>query len=125
MIFGIGCDITEISRIERAHTRFGNLFINRILTPYEQEHSHGSLIQYLAGRFAAKEAAVKALGTGFQNGIRMIDIEIQTSALGAPILFFYEKALAIAKENSITKSFISISHERQYAVAFVILETNQ
>lgn len=124
MIYGTGCDITEIARIEHALERFGDHFMQKILSPREREELHGRPAEYLAGRFAAKEAAVKALGTGFRAGIQMAHVEILNNELGAPVLTFLAQALDYAKAHGITRNFLSLSHERRYAVAFVVLETD-
>ena len=122
MIYGTGCDIVEIPRIEHALSRFGERFMNKILSAREQKEVHGRLAEYLAARFAAKEAAVKALGTGFRQGIQMPQIEITNNALGAPSLTFLDEASRYASEHGITRAFVSLSHERHSAVAFVVLE---
>lgn len=122
MIIGIGCDIVDIPRIQRSVQRFGKAFLKRVYTEKEQDNIHGVKEQYLAGRFAAKEACVKALGTGFTQGIQMTDIEIVTDKGGAPALFLYGRARHLADERGITAIHVSISHEKGYALAFVVLE---
>ena len=124
MIIGTGCDITDITRIERALARFGAHFSQKILTLDEQKSAHGKPSQYLAGRFAAKEAAVKALGTGFRRGIWFTEIQILTNPLGAPTLSFLGKAASLTQELGVLKTHVSISHEQHYALAFVVLEGN-
>ncbi|MBQ7618264.1 MAG: holo-ACP synthase [Desulfovibrio sp.] len=122
MILGTGCDLSDIRRIERILSRFERNFLLKILTPAEQKNLHGCKAQYVAGRFAAKEACAKALGTGFQQGLTFTDLEILTDQLGAPCLYFHGQAKALAHRLGVKKSFVSISHERNYALAFVILE---
>jgi holo-[acyl-carrier protein] synthase len=82
MIIGVGVDIAELDRIARSHARFGEKFSARILTPAEMALVPANAIPFLASRFAAKEAAVKALGTGFSGGITFQDIEIQLRCAG-------------------------------------------
>ncbi len=125
MIFGIGCDIVEIERIEHALERFGDRFMQKILSAREQAELHGRAAAYLASRFAAKEAAVKALGTGFRNGIQMPQIEITNNALGAPCLTFLGEAQRYAQSKYVSQAFVSLSHERHAAVAFVVLEAER
>lgn len=126
MIVGMGTDIVEIGRIRAGLDRFGRRYAARILSPAElallAPGDGLPAASRLAGRFAAKEAAVKALGTGFSNGICLHDVEILADALGKPRLVFAARAEARRQELGARRSHISISHERQYAVAMVILE---
>ncbi|PCJ62050.1 MAG: hypothetical protein COA79_05020 [Planctomycetota bacterium] len=124
MIVGTGIDIVEISRIEKSMEKFGQKFLDKILTKKEMEYCQTmrNPTPTLAGRFAAKEAAVKALGTGIQNGVSWKDIEIENNELGKPVLRFYDKAKEIADKLLAINYFISISHSKENAVAFVILE---
>ena len=124
MIVGIGVDITEVNRIERLYRKFGSRFYQRILTENEidqfylrQNHPH-----FLATRFAAKEAAAKALGTGFRQNIGFQCFEIQSDPSGQPKLMLQGSAKALAQQRLVSKTFLSISDEKQYAVAMVILE---
>jgi len=124
VIVGIGVDITEVNRIERLYRKFGSRFYQRILTENEidqfylrQNHPH-----FLATRFAAKEAAAKALGTGFRQNIGFQCFEIQSDPSGQPKLMLQGSAKALAQQRLVSKTFLSISDEKQYAVAMVILE---
>lgn len=124
MIFGIGTDIVLISRILRSIDKYGEKFAERILSPvelseYKSSNDPGRL---LAKRFAAKEATSKAFGTGFRDGLSLKDIEVGHDELGKPVLCFYNKAEQFIKENGIKTTFISLSDEKEYAVAYVILE---
>jgi holo-[acyl-carrier protein] synthase len=114
MIKGIGIDIIELSRIEEIVTRQKKL-VDRILTENEKQTfeqlPERRKVEFLAGRFAAKEAYSKAVGTGIGKELSFLDIEIDTDHLGKPF---------IAKPEII--GFISISHSREYAVAQVIIE---
>lgn len=122
MIAGIGIDLVEISRIERIHERFGHKFIAKIFSPCETLCMPANPASWLSGRFAAKEAVVKALGTGFSNGITMQDIEVLPDTLGRPKLRFYNAALTRARELGVRGIHLSITHERCMAAAVVVLE---
>jgi holo-[acyl-carrier protein] synthase len=122
MIIGIGVDIAELGRIARSYSRFGDKFSTKILTPEEQALVPTNAIPYLASRFAAKEAAVKALGTGFSGGITFQDIEIRSDALGKPLIFFHNHAQIRCQALGVRTAHLTLSHSRENAVAMVILE---
>ncbi len=123
-IVGIGIDLIEISRIEKAFLRFGNLFLHKIFTPNEQNSFPKQIkAPMLAARFAAKEAAVKALGTGFSEGISFKDIEIFKLSNGKPELYLYRKAQKKALMLGIHKTLVTLTHTRDNAGAVVIFET--
>lgn len=123
MIIGLGLDITELDRIERSLKRFGERFVSKILTAEEISLiPQKNPVPYLAARFAAKEAAVKALGTGFADGICLHSIEIRKNERGAPKLILLDKALERSRELGVNKVMISLTHGRDSAVAVVILE---
>jgi holo-[acyl-carrier protein] synthase len=115
MITGIGLDVTEIERIEAAHKRTSK-FTERILTQQElirfSSLTPHRQIEFLAGRFAAKEAYAKALGTGIGKECSFQDIEIQSNELGKPILYF---------KGNVVNGFVSITHTKQFAAAQVVL----
>jgi holo-[acyl-carrier protein] synthase len=113
----IGVDIIEIGRIKRAVARWQDSFLKRIYTRAELESHHN--ISSLAARFAAKEAVMKALGTG-TRGVSWTDIEILANGDGAPLIRLYGRALQKSTEIGIAQFDISISHSRKYAIAFVI-----
>jgi holo-[acyl-carrier protein] synthase len=123
-ILGLGTDIVEIARIELALQRSQRL-PQRVLTPCELTvfEQHKFPARFLAKRFAAKEAAVKALGTGIGNGISFQQVEVKNLDGGQPYLEFNGKFADLCHKLSVTKSFVSISDEQQYAVATVILES--
>lgn len=125
MLSGIGVDIIEISRFEHIQTRFGERFSNRILTTNEllQYESRGQDVRFLASRFAAKEAVSKALGTGIAKGITFQSIEIINDTYGKPELVFYGAAKALILGRNITASLLSLSDEKKYVVAMVVLES--
>lgn len=118
MIRSIGVDIVEVSRIEQSMTKMPERFLQRLFTPLEQEYclSKSSASMYLAGRFAAKEAVLKVLGTGLRN-IRWTEIEIIKDDLGKPHVRLSGRAEVLARQQEISKILLSISHSRKYAVA--------
>lgn len=124
MIAGIGTDIVSIARIRTALDRFPDRFARKILSEHEfaEFMKNSDQATFLAKRFAAKEAAVKALGTGFRHGIQHCDITVSHDTYGRPVLVFDGKAAIKMTENKITNSHLSISDERDHAVAFVVLE---
>ncbi|MDY0226224.1 MAG: holo-[acyl-carrier-protein] synthase [Desulfomicrobium apsheronum] len=122
MIIGVGVDIAELERIARSYARFGDKFSSRILTPAEMALVPANAVPFLASRFAAKEAAVKALGTGFSGGITFQDIEVRSDALGKPLLFFHNQAELRCRALGVRTTHITLSHSRENAVAMVILE---
>ena len=123
LIHGVGVDMVHIPRIEAALARFGEKFAHRILGPLELEAYAGVRNQpaMLGKNFAAKEAYVKALGTGFRFGISWRDIQVGHEELGRPCLVVSGRALAISDEYGILASHLSITDEADHAVAFVTL----
>lgn len=123
MIIGIGTDLVKLSRIEASITRFGDKFARRILSPQEfalyQAHKAPQLL--LAKRFAVKEAAGKALGTGIGQGVSWHDISIEHTDIGAPKLCLSGRAAQYAAEQGVTSQHVSISDEVGLAMAFVVL----
>ncbi|MBU3803528.1 MAG: holo-ACP synthase [Candidatus Cellulosilyticum pullistercoris] len=122
MIIGIGTDIIEIERIEKAIYKT-DTFFNKIYTAREQAYyrENHKKTETLAGLFAAKEAISKALGTGFR-GFSANDIEIVPNELGRPEVYLYGEAKALANRLEICKIHVSISHCQAYATAFAIAE---
>ena len=123
MILGIGADIVEIDRMRRSLDRFGANFARRVLTHVELAEFEASAFpeRLLAKRFAAKEAVVKAMGLGFRDGLALNLIAVVHDHYGKPQLAYQGAALAHARRLGIVESLISISDERRYAVAFVVL----
>ena len=117
----IGIDIIEIVRIQRALDRWGENFLHRVYTEPERRLYHGKPAS-LAARFAGKEAVVKALGT-CNNGISWQEIEILANHGGQPSVHLYGKAQAQADSLGLDKLAISLSHSKEYAIAFVVGET--
>ncbi len=127
MIIGIGFDLTSLPRIGSSLDRFGESFLRRVLTLNEKANMparENARIAYVAGRFAAKEAAVKALGTGFARGIGFQDMEILLLPSGAPELRFCGAALVMARKLGATVWHVSITHEKNMVGAMVILESS-
>ncbi len=124
MIFGIGTDIVEVSRIEDALARHGEGFARRILTDAELAEFQNSHTQarFLAKRFAAKEAFAKALGTGVRAPATMQNIGVSHDALGKPVLTLAPVLQTLVEEKNIVRQHLSISDEKALAVAFVVLE---
>ena len=125
MIIGIGTDIVNCKRIQHSYEKFGESFLAHILTQKEKEQMptrKESSFQWIAARFAVKEAAVKALGTGFSGGISLLHIEVLRDVSKAPYLTFLGKGLEKAEELGVKNSHVSYSHEKEFAVAYVVLE---
>ena len=114
----VGVDIIEIDRIQATLQRHGDRFLKRIYTPLEIAYCRGKTHR-LAGRFAAKEATMKALGTGVR-GVSWQDVEVIPNRRGKPLLYLHGGALARAKQLKLHDAEVSLSHSRRYAVAFVM-----
>lgn len=123
MIFGIGTDIVAIARIRQGLDRYGDKFARRILAAQELDGFAGSVkpAHYLAKRFAAKEATVKAMGTGFRDGIALSQIAVAHEASGKPLLEISGRAQEVCTALGIAESHLSLSDETDYAIAFVTL----
>jgi len=125
MIVGIGVDIIEISRLERAITQHGARFVDRVFTTREVAHCEATArrAERYATRFAAKEAARKAIGAATPVGaLAWRDVEIISSTEGAPQLEFHGRAAELVKELRVTRTHVSLSHAMEQAIAYVILE---
>ena len=116
------CSSDLLDRIEKAFASHGERFLGKILTPAERAGLPRLAVPYLAARFAAKEAAVKALGTGFRAGISYKDIDVTADELGKPLLRLTGKAGERAKELGVTRAHVSLTHGRDVAAAVVVLE---
>ena len=124
MIISIGIDIIEVARIREVLLRTPR-FADRVFTAAEREYcdSRGVVAaQHYAARFAAKEAALKALQTGWRGGISWQDVEVSARESGAPYLIFTGEVLAVYKTFSATATHLSISHTSEHAIAQVVLE---
>lgn len=124
MIIGTGIDIVNIERIERLMGRWGDHFLSRVYT--EGEISRCKRMarpsECFAIRFAAKEAFLKALGSGLRNGIQWTDIEVKNDPMGRPYLYLCRKAEEVLQSRRIEKTYLTLSHDRPFAVAHVLLE---
>jgi len=127
MIYGTGIDLIKIKRIEQVIKRWGDRFIDRVFTPDEKDFCLKRVSPYsaFALRFAAKEAFSKALGTGMKKGVAWRDIEIFHFNSGKPGLKLHGRSLALCKDENITSFHVSLSDEKEYGVAMVILEKKE
>jgi len=125
-IYGIGIDIVEVKRIQEASRQWGTRFEQRIYTHQELTYCGDAPSRYwrLAARFAAKEAALKALGTGLSIGMRWKDVEIQTDVSGKPEVVFHGEVRRCADQRNISSMFVSMSHTNVHAIAQVTLCTS-
>lgn len=124
MIVSIGVDIIELSRIRDVLSRFGERFLARVLTEGEQSYCARKRdpVPSLAGRFAAKEAVAKALGTGISAGVGWRDIEVVRDQWGPPRIELHRRAAERAKELGAARVHFSLTHGRDAAVAVAVLE---
>ena len=125
MIIGIGVDIAETARVEKLNAKFGQRFAQRILTADEllEFDRRKRSSSYLATRFAAKEAVAKALGTGIGEQLGFHSIQIENDSQGKPLLRFLGSAVDLIEELKINNALISLSDEKHYVVAMVVLES--
>lgn len=125
MIFGIGTDIVEVSRIEALWARYGERFAARVLSEHELAEYQASpnIPRLLAKRFAAKEAFAKAAGSGMRHPVNFQRIGITHDGLGKPVLLFDDVLRDYLAQLGVTGHHLSISDERGMVVAFVVLET--
>lgn len=124
MIHGVGVDIVDVERLSKAIDKYGERFIRRVFTPDEIAHckgKHDARVRY-AARFAAKEAAFKSLRGRWRKGMRWLDFETTGEEFRPPAIRLTGAAAAAQREASVTSLHVSISHDRQYAVAVVIAE---
>ena len=125
-VYGIGTDIVECDRIQGMIEKHDDLFIDRVYTPKEIEYcsNRKSSVQHYAGRWAAKEAILKALGTGWAKGVSWTDIEIRNEMGGRPRVRLGGGAREICEEMGIREVLVSISHCREYATAYATALTD-
>ncbi len=125
MICGIGTDIVQVARMAADLERYGERFARRILSARELAEFRGCArpAHFLAKRFAAKEAAAKALGTGFRNGLTLQQISVAHDAYGRPYLEYEGTAETLCNRRGISRSHLSLADEADYAIAFVTLES--
>jgi holo-[acyl-carrier protein] synthase len=124
MIVGSGVDLCEVARIRNAIERHGRRFLERVYTDREIAYAErkANLYERYAARFAAKEAGMKALGTGWRGGVKWRDFEVTNLASGRPTLHFHGRAAEYARKLGIENISLSITHTSEQAVAIVILE---
>jgi holo-[acyl-carrier protein] synthase len=124
MILGVGTDLAEVQRIADSVTRFGDRFLNRVYTPRERAYSlsKANSAQRFAARFAAKEAGMKAIGTGWSRGVRWQDFEVTNEPSGRPTLKLSGAAAEIAQALGVRRISISLTHTAEMAFAVVLLE---
>jgi holo-[acyl-carrier protein] synthase len=124
MIVGTGVDISEVARIRAAMERFGDRFLKRVFTPDEVRYcvSKVNAAERLAARFAAKEAGMKAIGTGLRHGVTWQDVEVVRMPGQRPQLRFRGKAAEFADRLGCKRTHLSLSHTAEQAIAHVILE---
>jgi len=124
MIFGIGTDIVNVERIQHAVERWGESFLKRIFTSEEIEYCYRSRTPYpsLAVRFAAKEAFIKAVKGEVKGSLR--EIEVVRSEDGIPVMNLHGRSRDYVHEHGVGAIHLSLSHEREFGVAFVIMEQN-
>jgi holo-[acyl-carrier protein] synthase len=124
MIVGTGVDLAEVARIRDAVERYGQRFIGRIYTPGEIAYVERKANRYerYAGRFAAKEAGMKAIGTGWKRGVRWRDFEVANLPSGRPTLRLHGEAAKIAERMGVKSVQLSITHTAELGMAHVILE---
>lgn len=119
-VIGIGIDIVECDRIATMIEKHGEIFLNRVFTNREIQYcgQNKASTQHYAGRWAAKEAILKAIGTGWAKGIQWIDIEVINEPGGRPVVHLHNAALEIGQSRGISHVLISISHTQQLATAY-------
>ena len=124
MIVGTGVDLAEVPRIQASIARFGRRFIERVFTPGEIAYVErkANRFERYAARFAAKEAGMKAIGTGWRRGVRWQDFEVTNLLSGKPTLRFHGVAAEFARELGVRNVALSLTHSKEYGMAHVILE---
>jgi holo-[acyl-carrier protein] synthase len=127
MILGTGIDLVEVARVEAAIARFGERFLARVFTPEERRYceARANKMERYAARFAAKEAGMKALGTGLSRGISWQDLEVRREPGHRPTLLFCRKAAEIAAALGVSRVSVSLSHTGGHAIAQVIIEGSE
>ena len=125
MIYGIGTDIVELSRMQRTWERFGETFAKRILMDEEMQlfQQAKSPVRFLAMRFAGKEAAVKAMGTGFAHGVWVRDVGITNNEWGRPLIIWSERGRRVCESLGIGTGHVSLTDDAGLVMAFAVVET--
>lgn len=124
MILGTGVDLAEVGRIRKAIEQYGDRFIRRIYTEAEIAYVErkANRFERYAGRFAAKEAGMKAIGTGWKHGVRWVDFEVSNLPSGRPTLRLHGEAARVAEQMGVKSILLSITHTAEMGMAQVILE---
>jgi len=124
VIFGIGTDIVELSRIEQTYGRYGDHFARRILMEEEMELYQRSKnpVRFLAMRFAGKEATVKAMGTGFAHGVWLRDVGILNNDWGRPVIVWSERGSRVCARLGIGSGHVSLTDDAGLVLAFAVVE---
>jgi holo-[acyl-carrier protein] synthase len=122
LVIGVGVDVVRIARFRRAMARHGRRLLDRLFTTGERERVGGGpgAARHLAVRFAAKEAALKALGTGWGQGVAWRDLEVVGGGRRPSAILLSGKAREVAGRRGITRTLVSLAHDGEYAVAFVV-----
>jgi holo-[acyl-carrier protein] synthase len=123
VIFGVGTDILELSRIQATYDRFGEHFVERLLMPAERNQFARSKwpVRFLAMRFAAKEAIVKAMGTGFAHGVWIRDVGIENNRWGRPEVVWSPRGEAVCRDLGIAGGHVSLSDDAGLVLAFAVV----
>ncbi len=124
MIFGVGTDVVELSRVQATYDRFGEHFVDRLLMDEERElfQSNKWPVRFLAMRFAAKEATVKAMGTGFRHGMWIRDVGIINNDKGQPLVIYSQRGQGVCQSLGIGASHVSLTDDAGLIVAFAVVE---
>ena len=124
MVVGLGVDIVQNDRIKEIIDKWGDKFLDKVFTSSELDfiNRHEQKLQRYASNYAVKEAFVKALGTGFRNGINFHNIQVRRDELGKPFIELMGSTKSFAEQKGINKIHTTISHEKDYSVAVVIFE---
>jgi holo-[acyl-carrier protein] synthase len=125
MIFGVGTDIVELSRIQATYDRFGDHFVQRLLMPEELELFSKSKnpVRFLAMRFAGKEATVKAMGTGFAHGVWLRDVGITNNKWGRPLIIWSDRGQRVCDRLGVGAGHVSLTDDAGLVIAFSVVET--
>jgi len=124
MIFGVGTDIVELSRIQATYDRFGDHFVDRLLMDEERKLfiKNKWPVRFLAMRFAAKEATVKAMGTGFRHGMWIRDVGIVHNDRGRPLVIYSQRGQGVCDSLGISASHVSLTDDGGLIIAFAVVE---
>lgn len=124
MIVGTGTDLVQVRRIHNSIAQYGDRFLQRVYTERERAYALGTTnsAERFAARFAAKEAGMKAIGTGWRGGVKWKDFEVASESPGRPTLVLSGEARNVANRLGVERIYISLTHTSEFALAFVILE---